>query len=109
MLQDSQNEQKYAFKLSDAIRRAKSVGGRLFDNCIFYVTPKVPVDVKLLKNVVSAGGGQVNFLFLRSDLLDLCSLLSGFDNYPNRPHTQSKRESLCRVMSSRCFNMEASC
>lgn len=25
----------------------------------FYVTPKVPVDVKLLKNVVMAGGGQV--------------------------------------------------
>lgn len=60
MLQDSKNEQKFKFKLSDALRRAKAVGGRLFDKHVFYVTPKVPIDVKLLKNVVNAGGGQVS-------------------------------------------------
>lgn len=64
MLQDTKNEQKFNFKLADALRRAKTVGGHLFDGMTFYVTPKVPVDIKLLKNVVSAGGGQVCFFYL---------------------------------------------
>jgi hypothetical protein len=41
------------------MRRAKDIGGRLFLNHTFYVTPKVPVDLRLLKNVVISGGGQV--------------------------------------------------
>lgn len=45
----------------DAMARAKGPGGgsSLFKQMTFYVTPKVSVDTKLLKNVVSAGGGQV--------------------------------------------------
>lgn len=34
-------------------------GSNLFKQMTFYVTPKVAVDIKLLKNVISAGGGQV--------------------------------------------------
>lgn len=60
MLQDTQNEKKFNFKLSDALRRAKAGGGGVFDKQVFYVTPKVPVDIKLLKAVVVAGGGQVS-------------------------------------------------
>jgi mediator of DNA damage checkpoint protein 1 len=62
MLQDFANEQKYAVKLSDALCRAKTVGCHLFENHVFYVTPKVPIDVSLLKNVVNAGGGQVSVI-----------------------------------------------
>ena len=98
MLQDSKNEQKYSFKLSDALRRAKAVGGRLFDQNIFYVTPKVPVDAKLLKNVVNAGGGQVNSPLPCSKEFGLSSVLVGLDCHTNCTHPQGKREPACRVM-----------
>lgn len=60
-LSDAAAEQKWAFKFADAMARAKkSEGGpSLFKQMTFYVTPKVSVDTKLFKNVVSAGGGQV--------------------------------------------------
>lgn len=61
MLQDIQNEKKFNFKLSDALRRAKAGRDGVFSKHVFYVTPKVPVDIKLLKAVVTAGGGQVSF------------------------------------------------
>ena len=44
-----------------SLRRAKELGGKLLAGQTFYVTPKVPVDTKLLKNVVNACGGQVSF------------------------------------------------
>jgi hypothetical protein len=90
LLQDSKNERKYNFKLSDALQRAKAIGGRLFDKNIFYVTPKIPLDVKLLKNVVNAGGGQVNNPFLHFYALGLNPLLLGIDYHANHPYTQSK-------------------
>ena len=61
-MKDSDNEKKFKFKLADALRRAKSVRGRLFTGHTFYVTPKVPVDLKLLRNVVTSGGGQVSLI-----------------------------------------------
>ncbi|THH15096.1 hypothetical protein EW146_g5335 [Bondarzewia mesenterica] len=59
LLVDVENEKKYGFKLSDAIRGAKENGGRLFADMVFFVTPKVAVDKKLLSNVVAAHGGQI--------------------------------------------------
>lgn len=59
MLQDHANEKKFNFALSDALRRARANKAGVFDKLTFYVTPKVPVDIKLLKAVVTAGGGQV--------------------------------------------------
>jgi hypothetical protein len=48
-----------------SLRRAKELGGKLLAGQTFYVTPKVPVDTKLLKNVVNACGGQVSlYLFV---------------------------------------------
>jgi hypothetical protein len=41
------------------MERAKTTGGKLFENMTFYVTPNVPVDTKLLKTVVTAQGGKV--------------------------------------------------
>ena len=54
------NEKKWGFKLTDALKRAKAKKGQLFSGIAFYVTSKVPVDKKLLKNVISAHGGQVS-------------------------------------------------
>ncbi|KAF7970484.1 hypothetical protein HWV62_23847 [Athelia sp. TMB] len=59
MLQDTHNEKKFRFTLSDALHRAKANRAGVFDKLTFYVTPKVPVDIKLLKAVVTAGGGSV--------------------------------------------------
>ena len=50
-----------------SLRRAKELGGKLLTGQTFYVTPKVPVDAKLLKNVVNACGGQVS-LYLYASL-----------------------------------------
>ncbi|KAG6820065.1 hypothetical protein H0H93_005688 [Arthromyces matolae] len=62
LLHDKTNERKFEFVLADAIAKAKQLKGTLFSKMVFYVTPKVPVDFKLLKNVVVAGGGQLSAL-----------------------------------------------
>ena len=61
LLSDVAAEQKWAFKFAEAMARAKGPkgGSSLFKQMTFYVTPKIGVDTKLLRNVVSAGGGQV--------------------------------------------------
>jgi hypothetical protein len=59
-LADPVNEKKWNFKLADALKRAKANKGLLFAGKVFYVTNKVPLDKKLLKNVISAHGGQVS-------------------------------------------------
>ncbi|KAI0744292.1 hypothetical protein C8Q80DRAFT_889499 [Daedaleopsis nitida] len=59
-IKDEETEKKYSFSLADALKRAKQNAGKLFAGVTFYVTPKVPVDTKLLKNVVSANGGQIS-------------------------------------------------
>ena len=59
MIKDAETEKKYGFVLGDALKRAKKNAQKLFAGKTFYVTPKVPVDSKLLKNVVTANGGQV--------------------------------------------------
>ena len=64
-LHDSTGENKYGVDLMQSLRRAKELGGKLLAGQTFYVTPKVPVDTKLLKNVVNACGGQVS-LYLAS-------------------------------------------
>ena len=61
MLADPVNEKKWKFNLVDALTRAKENKGQLFAGKIFYVTNKVPLDKKLLKNVISAHGGQVSW------------------------------------------------
>lgn len=58
-LRDPETEKKHGFKLPEALRRSKETGGKLFAGKTFYITPKVTVDTKLLKNVVIANGGQV--------------------------------------------------
>ncbi|KAF9219682.1 hypothetical protein BS17DRAFT_788949 [Gyrodon lividus] len=61
LLSDSAAEKKWNFKFSEAMERSRGPdgGANLFKQMTFYVTPKVSVDIKLLKNVVLAGGGLV--------------------------------------------------
>jgi hypothetical protein len=60
VLADPVNEKKWNFKLADALKRARENKGQLFAGKVFYVTNRVPLDKKLLKNVISAHGGQVS-------------------------------------------------
>ncbi|KAI0355785.1 hypothetical protein OH77DRAFT_1424737 [Trametes cingulata] len=60
MIEDPETEKKYGFNLADALKRAKKNAGKLFAGKTFYVTAKVPVDSKLLKNVVTANGGTLS-------------------------------------------------
>lgn len=59
LLSDPANEKKLGVNLKDALERAKENKGKLFDGMTFYITPKIPVGTKLLKNVITAGGGKV--------------------------------------------------
>ena len=62
-LHDSAGENKYGVNLTESLRRAKELGGKLLAGQTFYVTPKTNVDTKLLKSVVTACGGQVSCFF----------------------------------------------
>lgn len=61
LLSDVAAERKWNFKFSEALQRSKQKdrGPQLFKQLTFYLTPKVPIDHKLLKAVVSSAGGQV--------------------------------------------------
>ena len=92
-LQDNAGENKYGVDLKQSLRRAKELGGKLLAGRTFYVTPKVAVDPKLLKNVVNACGGQVSlhlisFLFFNFNL----SLNLFIVNNPTTNDTYHKRE-----------------
>lgn len=66
ILKDKSGENKYGVTLASALKRAKDFRdkGGLLKGHTFYLTPKVPVDTKLLKNVVVACGGLVRPFFL---------------------------------------------
>ncbi|KAJ7072254.1 hypothetical protein C8F01DRAFT_1103141 [Mycena amicta] len=61
ILSDKVNEEKWGFKLKDAMKRAKMVDGKLFEGMTFYATPKIYVTTarNLLKAVVEAQGGKL--------------------------------------------------
>lgn len=65
-LHDITGENKYGVDLVQTLRRAKRLAGKLLAGHTFYVTPKVTVEPKLLKNVINACGGQVEFFFLKT-------------------------------------------
>ncbi|KAJ6593333.1 hypothetical protein B0H19DRAFT_17663 [Mycena capillaripes] len=57
LLQDDAGDSKYNFSLTDAVSRAKTLKGKLFEGHTFYVTAKVPA-LSILRNVILANGGQ---------------------------------------------------
>ena len=58
-LEDRETEAKYAFKMTKTLERARKNKGKLLEGKTFYLTQKVDVDKKLMKNVVAAHGGTV--------------------------------------------------
>ncbi|KAG1736678.1 BRCT domain-containing protein, partial [Suillus paluster] len=61
LISDPESERKWNFKLSTSLERAKreDCGEGLLKGMSFYVTPKVDIDLKLLKAVVASAGGQI--------------------------------------------------
>ncbi|KAG1837309.1 hypothetical protein DFJ58DRAFT_816048 [Suillus subalutaceus] len=61
LISDLESERKWNFKLSTSLERAKreDAGDSLLKGMTFYVTPKVEIDLKLLKAVIASAGGQV--------------------------------------------------
>ena len=59
ILRDKAGEKKYNVDLAKSLKRAKESGGKLLEGKTFYITPRVKIDVKLLRNVIIANGGQV--------------------------------------------------
>lgn len=62
LLVDPANEKKWGVNLNRSLERARENNGKLFDGMTFYLTPKLPVGTKLLKNVITAGGGKVRLV-----------------------------------------------
>ena len=61
-LQDPDMEHKHKFKLVDALRRARELKKKkrkLLQGHFFYITPGVPSDFNVLKNVLRALGAEV--------------------------------------------------
>lgn len=62
MLHDPDMEHKHKFKLVDALERAKELKRKkhkLLQGHFFYLTPAVPSDFNVLKNVMHALGAEV--------------------------------------------------
>lgn len=68
LLEDRETEGKYAFKMAKTLERARKSKGKLLEGKTFYLTQKVDVDKKLMKNIVAAHGGTVRFLHWVSDI-----------------------------------------
>ena len=78
------------------------MGGKLLAGQTFYVTPKVAVDTKLLKNVVNACGGQVSFyitsLFVFLFFSYIISILGNNSTTNDTYHKRESRKSTCDLM-----------
>ncbi|KZT24310.1 hypothetical protein NEOLEDRAFT_1242555 [Neolentinus lepideus HHB14362 ss-1] len=60
LLVDEEGEEKFAFKLSEALERAKLLKRQLFAGKMFHITPKVDRTLNLYKDVIVANGGQIS-------------------------------------------------
>ncbi|KAK7057689.1 hypothetical protein R3P38DRAFT_2599145 [Favolaschia claudopus] len=57
LLEDEEGNNKFNFKLPEAVARARKLKGTLFRDHTFFITPQVqPIDI--LRNVIQANGGQ---------------------------------------------------
>lgn len=61
LLSDATTEKKWVFKFVDVMTYSKGPKGslNLFKEITFYMMPKVSVNIKLLKNHITAEGSQV--------------------------------------------------
>jgi hypothetical protein len=59
VLKDPAGETKFDVNLAQTLQRAKGNKGKMLEGKMFYLTPRVGVDKKLVKNIVNACGGDV--------------------------------------------------
>ncbi|KAF9105007.1 hypothetical protein BGX27_009850 [Mortierella sp. AM989] len=59
-IEDIATEQKLGMNLYESLDRAREK--RIFENCVFYLSPSMKQDMPLLKSVVEAGGGKASTL-----------------------------------------------
>ncbi|KAF9347402.1 hypothetical protein BGX26_001094 [Mortierella sp. AD094] len=59
-IEDTTNEQKFGMNLYESLDRAREK--RVFENCVFYLSPSIRQDMPGLKSVVEAGGGKASTL-----------------------------------------------
>ena len=84
--------------MTKTLSRAKKSGGTLLEGKTFYLTQKVDVDKKLMRNVVAAHGGTVGVCngFLLPRLMQVKFLATVTDSYI--PHGDLKARPLCYLM-----------
>ncbi|KAF9429048.1 hypothetical protein BGZ76_001921 [Entomortierella beljakovae] len=56
-IEDSATEKKFGMDLYDSLNRARE--RKVFESCVFYLSPSIKQDMPQLKDVVEAGGGKV--------------------------------------------------
>ncbi len=83
---DAANEQKYKFKLSEALERARSSKDRVLEGHTFYVTPSVylKLNYELLKKFAASAGAKVDVFSRYLNLLST-AMFSGHHSDTNHP------------------------
>lgn len=61
MIDDPSGEDKWNFRLSEALARSKKHRGAFLKGHTFFVTKNAGIDKMLLKNIVAAHGGEVSW------------------------------------------------
>ncbi|KAG0262287.1 hypothetical protein BG011_000115 [Mortierella polycephala] len=59
-IKDTENEEKFGMKLYKSLDKAREQ--RVFENCVFYISPSAQPKVSTLKTLVEAGGGKATAL-----------------------------------------------
>jgi hypothetical protein len=59
-LNDPVGEDKWNFRLKEALERSKKHRSSFLKEHTFFVTKNAQIDKKLLKNIISAHGGEVS-------------------------------------------------
>ncbi|KAF9399340.1 hypothetical protein BGX21_006426 [Mortierella sp. AD011] len=59
-IEDTANEKKFGMNLYESLDRAREK--RVFENCVFYLSPSIRQDMPGLKSVIEAGGGKASTL-----------------------------------------------
>lgn len=58
LLRDKEGEAKHVVNLAQSLARARR--SKVFEDTIFYITPKVVPDFDSLKTIAESGGGKVS-------------------------------------------------
>ncbi|KAG0305743.1 hypothetical protein BGZ98_003633 [Dissophora globulifera] len=95
-IEDHANEQKLGMHLYESLERAREK--RVFENCVFYLSPSMMHDMPGLKSVIEAGGGRSSTLlqtglgFLKDRLVKAKKNKSGTGAGSSKGKTSGRRK-----------------